>query len=410
MLYYLKGVVTMQKTKYEIEYGKLMERISGVFRSKSGIRNAQNYIKGLLSPAERKNGWQMSEEIGESTPYKIQQFLYRGGWSANELRDVTRNYIGEEIGEEDGTLVLDETGFLKQGKKSCGVARQYSGTAGRIENSQIGVFLTYATKKGNALIDRRLYLPKEWMKDTARCKEAGVPQEVTFQTKPKMGLEMLKEAYQAGVAFTWVTGDCIYGDFRDIRMWVESVNKHYVMSVSGKEYVWIGSKQHKIGALLKTIPEEAWFEASCGHGSKGERIYEWYRTGVNSPDGTGCNRWLLVRRNRSKPEERRAYVCYAPEDMPASELIRVAGIRWTVETCFAESKSEVGLDQYEVRSYGGWYKHITLVCLAHAFLTVLKHTHAEMRSVEEDGFEESSQTIPTQHSLSEFKKKRGLSV
>lgn len=400
----------MKKNEYNNEFMKIMVRISGVYKSESGFRNAKKYINGLLSPAERKNGWQMSEEIGESTPYKMQQFLYRGSWNADELRDCTREYIRGEISEEDGVLVLDETGFLKQGKKSCGVARQYSGTAGRIENCQIGVFLTYAGSKGNAMIDRRLYMPEEWTKDELRRAAAGVPKEVKFQTKPNMGLEMLKEAYAAGFPFTWVTGDCIYGDFRDIRFWAEEVKKQYVMSVSGKEYVWIGFKQHKIGTLLKKIPEEAWFEESCGHGSKGERIYAWYMTEVNSPDGTGCKRWLLVRRNISKPDEMRAYICYAPENTSASEFIRVAGTRWTVETCFAESKSEVGLDQYEVRSYDGWYKHITLVCLAHAFLTVLKNRHHIILNSENPDFEDFSEIVPTEHSLADFKKKRGLSL
>lgn len=270
----------MEMIRRKIESGtiEMMNRIGEVFASESGFRTAGKYIKGLMSGVERKNGWQLSEVTGENAPYKIQQFLYRGTWSADELRDRTREYIRDEIAEEDGTLVLDETGFLKQGKKSCGVARQYSGTAGRIENCQIGVFLTYAGTKGNAMIDRRLYMPEEWTKDAERCEEAGVPKEIKFQTKPLIGLEMLKEAHNAGFPFTWVTGDCVYGDFRDIRFWAESVNKRYVMSVSGKEYVWLGFKQYKIGALLKKIPEDAWFEASCGHGSKGERLYEWQQS------------------------------------------------------------------------------------------------------------------------------------
>ena len=397
----------MEKEKYENEFEKIVERMSAIYRNELGLRNAEKYITGLLSPAERKNGWQLSEEIGESTPYKMQQFLYRGSWSADALRDVTREYIREEIAEEAGILVLDETGFLKQGKKSCGVARQYSGTAGRIENCQVGVFLTYTGAKGNAMIDRRLYMPEEWLKDSARCKEAGVPDEVKFQTKPNIGLEMLEETYNAGFPFTWVTGDCIYGDFRDIRFWAESVNKRYVMSVSGKEYVWIGFKQHKIGALLKKIPQDAWFEASCGNGSKGERLYEWFINEVNSPNGTGYRRYLLVKRSLSDKDDMRAYICYAPENTPASEFIRVAGTRWTVETCFAESKGDVGLDQYEVRSYDGWYKHITLACLAHAFLTVLKNKHKDILAADcEDS--ELINAVPITSSLDDFKKKRGL--
>ena len=380
----------------ESEFNGMMNRLGRVFPSEPGFRTCQKYIKGLLGPAERKNGWQISESQGSTTPYEIQQFLYRGCFSADGIRDVLREYVGEKLGEDDGVLVVDETGFLKQGIKSCGVKRQYSGTAGRIENCQIGVFLTYASRKGHSPIDRRLYMPKEWMKDDERRKEAGVPETAVFQTKPEMALEMIKEATTAGVPYTWVTGDCVYGDFTDIRLFLENNGKCYVMNVSSKAYVWRGHMHESVGSILKNLPAEGWFEESCGSGSKGERLYDWQIVDINPGSTEGFKRSLLVRRSKSKPDELSAYICFAPIDTPSQKLVETSGTRWTVETCFKESKSEVGLDQYEVRSYNGWNKHITLACLAIAFLAVLSNCSFDGKSMQEYS--------PSSSSLEDFKK------
>ena len=387
---------------YEEEYIKLMNQLGAVFHGELGFRNAQNYVKGLLGPIERKNGWQMSEYLGETSPYKLQQFIYRGSYEADEMRDIMRDYIGEAIGEEDGNLVIDDTGFLKKGKKSCGVKRQYTGTAGKIENCQIGVFLTYASSKGHSPIDRRLYIPEEWMEDKERLKEAGVPETAKFQTKPQMGLEMIQEATKAGVPYKWVTGDSAYGDYREIRRWLEKNNKYYVMCVSGKEHIWCGNKKISVAKVLKDLKEDAWFEASCGDGSKGPRIYDWQAFDIESSDcPEGWKRTMLVRRSKSDGDLQ-AHICCAPAVTPNEKLIEIAGIRWTVETCFQESKSEVGLDHYEVRSYTGWYNHITFACIALALLTVLS-------SLSFDGMP-IQQHDPKSSSLSEFKKKRSLRV
>ena len=384
------------------EFLSLMNRLSEVVASEPGYRNMQNYLRGLLGNAERKNGWQMSEYLGATTPYALQQFLYRGKFSADNLRDKQRDYVVENLGEEDGILVVDETGFLKQGKHSCGVKRQYSGTAGRIENCQIGVFLSYAGNKGHCPIDRRLYMPQEWMEDAERCKKAGVPEGLTFQTKPQMALEMIKEATSAGVPYAWVTGDCVYGDYTDIRTWLESNQKCYVMCVSGKAYVWRGCKQYSISSILENLPEEGWFEASCGDGSKGARVYDWQIIDINPGTELGFERSLLIRRNKTSPDEMRVYICFAPVNTAKQRLVEVAGCRWTVETCFKESKSEVGLDQYEVRSYDGWYKHITFACIALAFLTVLSGRSLDTKTMQQHN--------PASSSLEEFKKGRNLRV
>ena len=364
---------------------------------------AQNYILGLLGPAERKNGWQLAESLGFQTPYSIQQFLYRGCWSADELRDALRQYTVMHMGELDGVLVVDETGFLKQGEKSCGVKRQYSGTAGKVANCQIGVFLIYATSKGFTFLDRKLYLPKEWLEDRQRCKESGIPENIEFQTKPQQALSMLQETYNAGIPFSWVTADSVYGDYRSIREWLESQDKCYVLCVSGKEYVWQGMKQVRVSSLLENLPEDIWVTHSAGDGSKGKRLYDWGMIELDSPPKGSCRRWLLVRRSVTKTEEMRTYVCYAPSTIPLSKFIEIAGTRWKIETNFAESKSEVGLDQYEVRSYSGWYKHITLACAAHILLTVL-------HSISGNTVSSALSNPPSYTSLNEFKKGRGLLV
>jgi len=393
----------IDRREYENEYNRLILRMGKAFSNELGIQNMQKYLRGLLGTAERKNGWQLAEYLGDSTPYALQQFIYRGRFSADDLRDELMRYVSESLGEAEGILVVDETGFLKQGKKSCGVQRQYSGTAGRIENCQIGVFLTYASSKGHSPIDRRLYIPeKEWMDDPIRRKEAGVPETLDFQTKPQMALEMIQEATSAKIPYAWVTGDCVYGDYTEIRMWLEKNEKFYVMSVSGKSYVWRGFNQKSVSSILKNLPEEGWFEASCGDGSKGARVYDWLLLPINSGTMQGFERSLLIRRSKSDPEELRAYICFAPIDTPAKKLVEVAGSRWTVETCFKESKSQTGLDQYEFRSYDGWYKHITFACLAIAFLTVLASCSFDRKTMQEHK--------PVSSSLEGFKKGRNLRV
>lgn len=386
----------------ELEEGfdELMARLRGAFSNKAGFQMAQNYLRGLLSPIERKNGWQMAECLGASTPYALQQFLYRGRFTADDLRDELRSYVSEKIGQPDGVFVMDDTGFLKQGKKSCGVKRQYTGTAGKITNCQVGVFLTYASSIGHTPIDRRLYLPEEWCEDKERRRSAGVPDEVTFQTKPQMALEMIREAHDAGIPWTWMAGDCAYGDYRAIRQWLEEHEKSYVLCVSGKEYLWQGAEQVRVSEILKSLPGEGWLEGSCGDGSKGTRVYDWMWFDLNQPVPKGFTRSMLVRRSKTDPEDLQAYLCYAPVKTPVEKLMRIAGVRWTVECCFAETKSEVGMDQYEVRSFDGWYKHITLACLALALLTVLSAYSMDTKTLQAHS--------PASHSLEAFKRGRCL--
>jgi SRSO17 transposase len=299
--------------------------------------------------------------------------------------------------------VIDESGFLKKGLHSAGVARQYSGTAGRIENCQIGVFLAYASEQGHTLLDRELYLPKEWTDDRERCRRAGVPDERAFATKPRLARQMLERAFEAGVRLAWVTGDSVYGDDRVLRLWLEERTQAYVLAVSGKETVWINHAQRQVKAILAELPSAGWERLSAGAGSKGPRVYEWRRVEVSDPPPPGWKRWLLVRRRISDPREMTGYLTLARAHTSLSTLVRVAGTRWTVEESIQTAKGEVGLDHSEVRRWSGWYRHITLAMAAQALLTIVRA-------------EEGAEVVPKKRlchrgatsSLAAFKAHRGL--
>lgn len=381
----------------------LMARIGPRFARAEARTRATDYLKGLLSPAERKNGWQLVEIIGDATPYGMQQFLYRSPWDPNAVRDDLRAYVVEHLGDDDAVLVVDETGFLKKGTQSVGVARQYCGTAGRIENCQVGVFLAYASRHGAAFIDRWLYLPESWTTDRERCRRAGIPDTEPFVTKPQMALTMLKRAVAAEVPFRWVTGDSVYGDYRSIRLWLETLPRAYVLAVSGKETVTKHWRTYRVSTILTKPPTEGWERVSAGDGATGPRLYDWIRLRLSDPLVAGWSRWLLLRRSISDPTDITAYVCFAPSATPLAVLVQVAGSRWTIESGFEAAKGEVGLDHYEVRSWPGWYRHITLACLAHAFLTVMRAQAADLPVDLQKG------GPPRQPStLAAFKAQRGL--
>ncbi len=355
------------------DFSALVARIGPRFARSEARRHAADYLHGLLSHTVRKNGWQLAETVGDATPYGIQQFLYRAAWDPDAVRDDLRAYVVQHLGDPQGVLVVDETGFLKRGEKSAGVQRQYSGTAGRRENCQVGVFLTYAGPRGHTFLDRALYLPTSWTDDRDRCRAAGIPDDVAFATKPAQAQAMLARALDAGVPAAWVTADSIYGDVKYLRVWLEARPIGYVLAVSGKDTVWeAGWRQRRIGTLLANPPREGWERLSVGDGAKGPRVYDWRRLPLAAPLVAGWQRWVLLRRSVADPTEVTAYACFCPAGATLADLARVAGTRWTVEICFEAAKREVGLDQYEVRSWTGWYRHVTLACLAHAFLAVVR--------------------------------------
>ena len=298
----------------------------------------------------------------------MQDFLARMHWDADAVRDDLCAYVVEHLGDPDAVLVLDETGFLKKGDKSAGVKRQYSGTAGRIENSQIGVFLAYASRHGHALIDRALYLPETWAFDAARRAEAGVPEEIGFTTKPKLGQAMLKRAFAADVPCTWVVGDGVYGADHQTRRLIEAHGRGYVLAVTSAQR--LGFKP--VEDWLEDVPARGWKRLSAGDGAKGPRLYDWAYLPYRTPPVPGWKTGLLIRRKKGRPHQFTFYLTRSPEETSLAELVRIAGQRWRVESCFEEAKGETGLDEYEVRSWTGWHRHITLSMLAHAYLTVVR--------------------------------------
>jgi len=335
------------------------------------------YVRGLLAPLERKNSWTLAEQAGEAIPDGMQRLLAYADWDADAVRDDVRDYVVERLGDPTGVLVVDETGFLKKGTKSAGVARQYSGTAGRIENCQIGVFLGYATSVGRTFLDRELYLPKAWAEDRPRRTEAQVGEDVEFATKPELAMRMIGRAIDAGVPAGWVTGDEVYGQHSGLRRMLEERQMPYVLAVPVNQHVIATITDHGAGkvtelradALAKKLPAQAWKKISAGAGSKGPRLYHWARSAIRPLEDTD-GYWLLVRRSLTDPDDLAYYLCHGPERTPLRELVRVAGARWAIEETFQTAKGQVGLDQYQVRRYDSWYRHITLAMLAHAFLTI----------------------------------------
>ena len=363
------------------------------------------YLRGLLSEAKRKNSWQVAEVCGEPTPYGLQYLLSRADWDADAVRDELHTYSIQHLGDPHGVLVLDETGFLKKGRHSAGVARQYSGTVGKVDNCQIGVFLSYASPLGYVLLDRELYLPQEWTSDRERCRQAGIPEDRRFATKPQLAQQMLARAFAAGVPATWVTGASVYGDHRPLRRWLEAQPQAYVLAVSGKEYVGLGAQQRQVKTLLASLPVEGWTRLSAGDGAKGPRWYDWCWVSLADPVDPTWRRWLLVRRSLSEPADLTAYVVFAPQPTTLEEVVRVAGSRRTVESSFEAAKGEVGLDQYEVRSWTAWYRHITLAMWALALLTVMRAGTIAVETLKK------SRHSPTQASpLAAFKARRGLAA
>ena len=360
------------------ELSALHARLGELFGRAEPRRQAGLYLEGLLSAVERKNGWQLAEHLGDARPWRTQRLLSHVQWDEAAARDLCRAYVVEALADQEAVLIVDETGFLKKGTKSAGVARQYSGTAGRIENCQIGVFLAYASGNGHALIDRELYLPKEWAEDRARCKAAGVCEEVTFATKPELARRMIARAIAADIPFAWVLGDEVYGSDRRLRLDLEQQERPFVLAIRSNEKLWSTLDerpgQHTAAALAAALPEAAWQPLSAGAGAKGERFYDWARVRLMRLQQPPWDHWLLVRRHPSKPDQLAYYVVFGPADTSLATLARVAGRRWAIEECFEIAKQEVGLADYEIRSRHGWYRHITLAMLALAFLAAMRVT------------------------------------
>lgn len=357
--------------RWRAGFEAMFAQVAGRFAQAGSRRRARMYLLGLLSGSERKNSWTIAELAGDLSPDGMQRLLNFYRWDADAVRDDLCGYVLDHLGDPNGVAIADETGFLKKGTKSAGVQRQYSGTAGRIENCQLGVFLTYASGKGRALIDRELYLPRSWTEDRERCAGAGIGDEVQFATKPELAQRMLARLVDAGRCPPWFTADEAYGDNPGLRTWLEGKDINYVMAIACDQRFDTPTGRRRADELASDAGSKGWQRLSAGRGSKGHRLYDWLLV------DTGADvHQLLVRRSIAKPDELAYYICHTREPTPIAELVRVAGARWAVEETFQFAKNETGLDHYQVRKYDAWYRHTSLSMLAAAFLAVTAHTEA----------------------------------
>jgi SRSO17 transposase len=355
-------------------FEQMLDRIAGRFARVEPRKRVRALLLGLLSELPDKNCWTIAEHAGDATPDGMQHLLNGAVWDADAVRDDLRDYAIQHLGDPAAVLVVDETGDLKKGTCSVGVQRQYTGTAGRIENSQVAVYLVYASATGHTPIDRALYVPASWTGDPDRCRSAGIPGDHRFATKPELATQMIARALDAGVPAAWVTGDEVYGANPTLRSELESRNLGYVLAVACNHRVPTAAGAYQASELAAVLPKRAWQRHSAGAGAKGHRYYDWAFLDVHTPDASG-HHWLLIRRNR-QTKELAFYRCYSPTAVTLATLVRVAGTRWTVEESFQTSKGLVGLDEHQVRRFTSWYRWTTLAMLAHAFLAVTAATES----------------------------------
>ncbi|WP_298324447.1 IS701 family transposase [Asticcacaulis sp.] len=358
-------------------------RIRPLFTQDRVAASAGLFLDGLLGAEQRKTGWMRAEAAGDPGPWRQQAILGRGRWDADALRDIVRDYALEVLAEDDAVLVIDETGFLKQGKASCGVARQYTGSAGKITNCQIGVFACYVSRHGHAFIDRALYLPKVWTDDADRLAAAHVPDGTGFATKPALAMAMIERAVAAGTPFGWVAADSVYG-VGDLEMLLRRQGKGYVLGVKADHRFNSWDKPRPVGGTAKSIAEGLqqgdWQRLSCGEGTKGPRLHDWAYLELADLDAaeysdnrTGLwTRGLLIRRHIADGELA-FFTTWCPAGTGIETLVQVEGHRWAIEDSFETAKNELGLDHNETRSWHGWHRHVSLVMLAFAMLATIRH-------------------------------------
>jgi SRSO17 transposase len=358
-------------------------RIRLLFTQDRVAASAGLFLDGLLGDERRKTGWMRAEAAGDPGPWRQQAILGRGRWDADALRDIVRDYALETLADGDAVLVIDETGFLKQGKVSCGVARQYTGSAGKITNCQIGVFASYVSRHGHAFIDRALYLPKEWTDNPARMRAAHVPDNVGFATKPQIARRMIARAIAAKVPFSFVAADSVYGT-GDIETALRKAGKGYVLGVASNHVFRSWGKKQLVGGtagkIAQNLPQNTWRRLSAGEGTKGPRLHDWAYLELADLDAGQYNsvlagewtRGLLIRRNIADGDLA-FFSTWCPKGMPMEKLVSVEGHRWAIEESFEAAKNELGLDHNETRSWHGWHRHVSLVMLAFAMMAAIRH-------------------------------------
>jgi SRSO17 transposase len=391
---------------WQEEFEQFHARFADLFERSESREQAKKYLRGLLAQADRKNSWQVAEAVGDRIPDRMQRLLYRVPWDAEAARDRLQRFVIETFGDDEGIGVVDETSFLKKGTHSVGVARQYLGAAGKLENGQVATVLSYAAKGAHVFLDRRLYLPQEWAGNMQRRAAARVPQEVRFETKPEQAIAMLMHAWEQGVPMRWITGDEVYGEEPRLRETIQAHGRFYVLAVSANTRVWterpeVQEPQEQTGGrprlaprlargapkalmvseVVANLPSHAWKRLAVMEGEKGPIQYHWARTRVvESRDRLpGPDVWLLARRSLSDPKQLAYYLAYAPTRTPLETLVRIASSRYTVEQCIEEAKGETGLDEYEVRFWHSWYRHLTLSMMAHAWLASIRLQEQEKK-------------------------------
>jgi len=360
-------------------------RIARRFARAEVRERARRYLVGLLERVERKNGWQLAEAIGEAGPRGVQRLLSAATWDADAVRDDLRAYVVDHLGDPaSGVLIIDDTGFVKKGDQSCGVGRQYTGTVGDTANAQVGVFLAYASAKGAAFVDRALYLPRAWTDAPDRCRAARIPAAVRFATKLTLARRMLDRAFAAGVPAGWVVADSAYGRSHAFRRWLEGHGRAYALMVPSTHAVQYQGRRQTAAKLAERLPDSAWRSVTVGVGTPSADQQAWVCLPLSETCAPGLRRWLLIRRSGDDGRELSYYLAYGPEDTPEADLRRVCGVRWQIEECFAQAKGDVGLDQYEVRTWDAWHRFVTLCLLAHAGLVVMRQA-ANQHEAEEKG-------------------------
>ena len=385
---------------WQVQRAEVDRRLAPCFRRPEARQRAAAYLDGLLGDAPRKNGWQLAETAGDATPYGLQHLLGRAVWSADAARDALYAYVAEHLGDPEGVVAIDETGFPKKGTHSAGVAPQYCGTLGKVGNCQVGVCLAYIGSRGHTLLDRELYLTAAWTRDPDRLQAVGLAPDTPFATKPQLARRMLERTRDAGLPMAWVVGDTVYGHSRELRSWLEDAGLHHVLAVPRNEELWAGTDLWRVDEVHAAYGEREWHRLSAGAGSKGERWYDWQCWILAEPEAVDWGHYLLFRRSVADAEDWQAYVAFAPQGCDLETLVAVAGRRWAIEHAFEAAKQETGLDDYEVRSAHGWYRHVTLALWALALLAVV-------RAADLDRPHPQKKSPPTP-SLAAFKRARGL--
>jgi len=358
-------------------------RMRPLFTQERVAASAGAFLDGLLGNEQRKTGWMRAEAAGDPGPWRQQAILGRGRWEADDLCDIVRGYVLETLADDDAVLVFDETGFLKQGKASCGVARQYTGSAGKITNCQIGVFACYVSRHGHAFIDRSLYVPKGWTDDAARMKAAHVPEKTAFATKPALAVGMIERAIATAVPFAFVAADSVYG-VAAVEGALRRAGKGYVLGVASNHSVNSWGKTRPIAGTAERVAQglapSDWKRLSAGDGAKGPRLYDWAYVELADLDASEYDasrsglwtRGLLIRRTIAD-HDLAFFSTWAPAGTSIDKLVRVEGCRWAIEDSFETAKNELGLDHNETRSWHGWHRHVSLVMLAFAMMATIRH-------------------------------------